>query len=92
MFEFGSVALRTYLPDGDIDCAIFFHGEFDPLWIPTLLGALHKEAQESDSEFPLNNVNWINAEVCAADKSSRREAQRCSRERSVVACRGAMFG
>lgn len=37
VFEFGSVALKTYLPDGDIDVGMFFHHGYDPQWLSVLV-------------------------------------------------------
>jgi hypothetical protein len=66
-FTFGSVPLRTYLPDGDIDISMFFplHGPADPLkdtWGTQLLKALEREAGRRDAPFRIRNCQIIQAE------------------------------
>ena len=64
---FGSVPLRTYLPDGDIDISMFFplNGPADPLkdtWSTQLLKALEREANRRDAPFRIRNCQIIQAE------------------------------
>lgn len=64
VFEFGSVALKTYLPDGDIDVGVYFRGSFDTLWIPSIMKILEKqEAIPKELPINVNSVDWIHAEV-----------------------------
>ncbi|KAK9864886.1 hypothetical protein WJX84_005975 [Apatococcus fuscideae] len=61
---FGSVPLKTYLPDGDIDIAVFQrHGSLSKdTWATRLLRYLEKE-QKYRSDFQVRDVQVINAEV-----------------------------
>lgn len=66
---FGSVPLRTYLPDGDIDISMFFplhgSGPSDPLkdtWGTQLLKALERESGRRDAPFRIRNCQIIQAE------------------------------
>ena len=66
---FGSVPLRTYLPDGDIDISMFFplHGSSsaDPLkdtWGTQLLKALERESGRREAPFRIRNCQIIQAE------------------------------
>lgn len=65
---FGSVPLRTYLPDGDIDISIFtpLTGLNDPIresWTTDVLRALEKEGSRRDAPFRIRNCQIIQAEV-----------------------------
>lgn len=61
---FGSVPLRTYLPDGDIDVSIFCEGKgLQDCWGERLQAALEKEAENPKAIFLIANVQLINAEV-----------------------------
>lgn len=67
-FMFGSVPLRTYLPDGDIDISIFtpLVSSTDPIresWTTDLLRALEKEGSRRDAPFRIINCQLIQAEV-----------------------------
>lgn len=61
---FGSVPLKTYLPDGDIDLSIFTpqHSLRDT-WAIKLQGALEEEARSSRTLLKIGDVHVINAEV-----------------------------
>lgn len=70
---FGSVPLRTYLPDGDIDLSIFCKQAkgLQDTWCEKLQGALEKESRNPDARFKIANVQLINAEVgCFGRKST----------------------
>ena len=64
VFDFGSVALKTYLPDGDVDVGVFFHERFDAPWIPTFMKLLEQQ-QGSVESLPVSvdKMDWIHAEV-----------------------------
>eukprot|EP00210_Caulerpa_lentillifera_P004490 g4284.t1 len=63
-FMFGSVPLRTYLPDGDIDVSIFCEAKgLQETWCDKLSTILENEAENPDAEFKVTNVSLINAEV-----------------------------
>ncbi|CAM6057079.1 unnamed protein product [Sphagnum tenellum] len=61
---FGSVPLKTYLPDGDIDLTAFSlnHVQKDT-WAEDVHRILEKAEQNSDSEFRVKEVQLIHAEV-----------------------------
>lgn len=64
MFTFGSVPLKTYLPDGDIDLTAFSedHNVKDN-WANSVLDMLRKEEQNEHAEFQVKEVQYIQAEV-----------------------------
>ncbi len=61
---FGSVPLKTYLPDGDIDIAVFQrHGTISKdTWAAKLLTFLEKE-QKRRTDVQIKDAHVINAEV-----------------------------
>ena len=63
-YIFGSVPLKTYLPDGDIDIAVFQrHGSTSKdTWTARLLHFLEKE-QKRRTDFEIKDAQVINAEV-----------------------------
>lgn len=65
---FGSVPLKTYLPDGDIDIAVFQrHGSLSKdTWATRLLHYLEKE-QKYRTDFQVKDAQVINAEVSMLD-------------------------
>lgn len=73
---FGSVPLRTYLPDGDIDISVFkgdssSGGGASPFdlrdtWATQLLKALEAEQQRPDVPFKIRDLHIIQAEASAA--------------------------
>ncbi len=68
---FGSVPLRTYLPDGDIDVALVQRGgsaaahttPLGPLWADRLEAALLAAGRDPGAPFPIRHVSLIQAEV-----------------------------
>lgn len=64
---YGSVPLKTYLPDGDIDLAIFqSRGNTQHLrdtWFTQLSGFLQREEQNPHAPFRIRDVQVIYAEV-----------------------------
>nr|CAD1841856.1 unnamed protein product [Ananas comosus var. bracteatus] len=63
VFPFGSVPLKTYLPDGDIDLTAFGSAAPDSTLISDVRCILEYEEQNSDAEFEVKDVQYINAEV-----------------------------
>ncbi|KAH6558281.1 hypothetical protein KP509_1Z071100 [Ceratopteris richardii] len=64
VYPFGSVPLRTYLPDGDIDLTAFSnHQELRDSWNLDVQSILEQEVQRKDAEFTVSNVQCIYAEV-----------------------------
>ena len=65
-YIFGSVPLKTYLPDGDIDLALF-QSKGQPLgqsWLDTLESFLKAEQSAGHADFIIKDVLVIKAEVC----------------------------
>ena len=67
-FMFGSVPLKTYLPDGDIDVAVFqSHGaSVRDTWTTRLSAVLEMEARSPRTPFRVKDVQVIHAEVLPA--------------------------
>ena len=71
-FLFGSVPLRTYLPDGDIDISVFTRNPdaagadgLRETWAGELLRALEREQSRPDAPLRVRDVQLIQAEVGA---------------------------
>ena len=66
-FMFGSVPLKTYLPDGDIDLSIFCGPDvaaaLKDAWALKLQNVLLAEQANADAPFVVGDVTVINAEV-----------------------------
>lgn len=64
---FGSVPLKTYLPDGDIDMSIFCPSElqqaYRDTWALRLQSVLEQEQQNRRARYRIGDVTLINAEV-----------------------------
>lgn len=65
---FGSVPLRTYLPDGDVDISLFCKSSRDQAamrgaWAGRLLSALQWETRRGPLHLPIQDVQIIQAEV-----------------------------
>lgn len=64
MSTFGSVPLKTYLPDGDIDVVAFAHNQpFRSSWANDVRAALDREEKKQQAEFRVREVQFIQAEV-----------------------------
>lgn len=63
-YLFGSVALKTYIPDGDIDISVFNKNENDSgYWYSAVCDLLQKEQMKKDQKFNISDISFINAEV-----------------------------
>ena len=66
MFTFGSVPLKTYLPDGDIDLTAFSNNQnLKDTWANQVCDMLENEEKNENAEFHVKEVQYIQAEVCA---------------------------
>ncbi|KAL6657364.1 hypothetical protein ACP70R_005144 [Stipagrostis hirtigluma subsp. patula] len=63
VFEFGSVPLKTYLPDGDVDITVLGDTWLDGTLINHVRGVLEEEIENWDAQFELKSLHVINAEV-----------------------------
>ncbi|CAN6289519.1 unnamed protein product [Urochloa humidicola] len=63
VLAFGSVPLKTYLPDGDIDLTVLGNISYDSSLVNDVSCILESEEQNSDAEFAVKDLERINAEV-----------------------------
>ncbi|XP_044493681.1 uncharacterized protein LOC123217016 isoform X2 [Mangifera indica] len=63
VFPFGSVPLKTYLPDGDIDLTAFSVQNLKDTWAHQVRDKLEKEEKNEHAEFHVKEVQYIQAEV-----------------------------
>ncbi|CAL5331800.1 unnamed protein product [Camellia sinensis] len=64
VFTFGSVPLKTYLPDGDIDLTAFSNNEnMKETWANQVRHMLESEEKNKNAEFRVKEVQYIQAEV-----------------------------
>ncbi|XP_020580139.1 uncharacterized protein LOC110024487 isoform X2 [Phalaenopsis equestris] len=64
VFTFGSVPLKTYLPDGDIDLTACSTSEYlKDTWGNAFLQLLENEGKSESAEFRVKEVHYIQAEV-----------------------------
>lgn len=61
MFPFGSVPLKTYLPDGDIDLTVLSHQNVEEDLARFVCKILENEDQ--DSKFEIKDVQYVPAQV-----------------------------
>ncbi|XP_042027417.1 uncharacterized protein LOC121774618 isoform X1 [Salvia splendens] len=61
---FGSVPLKTYLPDGDIDLTAFSQNQnLKDTWANLVKDVLQREEKNENAEFRVKEVHYIQAEV-----------------------------
>ncbi|RDY14753.1 hypothetical protein CR513_00126, partial [Mucuna pruriens] len=64
VFTFGSVPLKTYLPDGDIDLTAFSKSlNLKDAWAHQVRDMLENEEKDENAEFRVKEVQYIQAEV-----------------------------
>ncbi|KAJ9171501.1 hypothetical protein P3X46_014860 [Hevea brasiliensis] len=64
VFTFGSVPLKTYLPDGDIDLTAFSKNQnMKDSWAHQVRDMLENEEKNENAEFRVKEVQYIQAEV-----------------------------
>ncbi|KAJ8440668.1 hypothetical protein Cgig2_031085 [Carnegiea gigantea] len=64
VFTFGSVPLKTYLPDGDIDLTAFSENQaLKDTWASQVRDMLESEEKNEIAEFCVKEVQYIQAEV-----------------------------
>ena len=64
VFPYGSVPLKTYLPDGDIDLTAFGGAHVEDTLADKMRSVLKEEEVNTDAEFVVKDVQLIRAEVC----------------------------
>ncbi|KAJ1377107.1 polymerase, nucleotidyl transferase domain [Sesbania bispinosa] len=71
VFTFGSVPLKTYLPDGDIDLPTFVDKQFlKDSMIPEVLDILKHEEKREVAQFHVKEVRYIQTEIRLSLKPS----------------------
>ena len=63
VFPFGSVPLKAYLPDGDIDLTAFGGSSVEEALVNDVVSVLEAEDQNMAAEFIVKDVQLIWAEV-----------------------------
>ncbi|MCD9640701.1 hypothetical protein HAX54_026175 [Datura stramonium] len=63
VFPYGSVPLKTYLPDGDIDLTAFGGTNFEDALANDMVSILEAEDQNKAADFVVKDVQLIRAEV-----------------------------
>ncbi|XP_022950092.1 uncharacterized protein LOC111453279 [Cucurbita moschata] len=63
VFPFGSVPLKTYLPDGDIDLTVLGGSNIEEALANDVCSVLNSEDQNGAAEFVVKDVQLIRAEV-----------------------------
>uniref|UniRef100_A0A804MU33 PAP/OAS1 substrate-binding-related domain-containing protein n=2 Tax=Zea mays TaxID=4577 RepID=A0A804MU33_MAIZE len=63
VFAFGSVPLRTYLPDGDVDITVLGNTWLNSTLIDDVRSMLQSEQENCDAELKLTGLHFIDAEV-----------------------------
>jgi predicted nucleotidyltransferase len=65
VFLFGSVPIRAFLPDGDIDIGALLAPNVKVLdFFQNVMKVLDAKMQDPESRFKIRSVLFINAEVC----------------------------
>ncbi|KAK9125901.1 hypothetical protein Scep_014747 [Stephania cephalantha] len=63
VFPFGSVPLKTYLPDGDIDLTALCVQNVEDALASDVRAVLEREEQNKIAEFEVKDIQYIHAEV-----------------------------
>ncbi|KAK1364009.1 PAP/OAS1 substrate-binding domain superfamily protein [Heracleum sosnowskyi] len=63
VFPYGSVPLKTYLPDGDIDLTALSTPKSDDSLCCDVLAVMHAEQLNANAEFEVRDTQFIDAEV-----------------------------
>jgi predicted nucleotidyltransferase len=70
-YLYGSVAFKTYLPDGDIDISVFedlsSNDENQLPWYTKVKSVFKSVQENANSSLDIRDIYFINAEVCAND-------------------------
>ncbi|KAL3517962.1 hypothetical protein ACH5RR_020551 [Cinchona calisaya] len=63
VFPYGSVPLKTYLPEGDIDLTVISNPYTEESWACNVLSVLRREEQNENAEYEVKDTQFIDAEV-----------------------------
>lgn len=61
IFPYGSVPLKTYLPDGDIDLTIICHPAVEDAMVAAVHTILRQEQQNRNAPYEVKDVYFIDA-------------------------------
>ena len=67
VFPYGSVPLKTYLPDGDIDLTALSSPNVEETLDSNVLAVLQVEEQNENAEYEVKDTQFIDAEVFSAE-------------------------
>jgi hypothetical protein len=77
VFAFGSVPLKTYLPDGDIDITVPSNTWLNSSLIDDVRYLLNSEMENPDAEFEVKGLHFIDADVSIPPSASYVQAHLC---------------
>uniref|UniRef100_A0A7N2KNM2 PAP/OAS1 substrate-binding domain superfamily n=1 Tax=Quercus lobata TaxID=97700 RepID=A0A7N2KNM2_QUELO len=63
VFPYGSVPLKTYLPDGDIDLTTLSCPSVEDTWVSDVHAVLREEEHNEAARFEVKDIHCIDAEV-----------------------------
>lgn len=63
VFPYGSVPLKTYLPDGDIDLTAFGSANIEDAYVTDVHAVLKREENNEAAPYHVKDVHLIDAEV-----------------------------
>ncbi|XP_050255019.1 uncharacterized protein LOC126700895 [Quercus robur] len=63
VFPYGSVPLKTYLPDGDIDLTTLSCPSVEDAWVSDVHAVLREEEHNEAARFEVKDIHCIDAEV-----------------------------
>ncbi|KAK1357093.1 hypothetical protein POM88_050349 [Heracleum sosnowskyi] len=63
VFPYGSVPLKTYLPNGDIDLTVFCDASVEEALSNDIVSQLQREDHNNSAEFSVKEIRLVNAEV-----------------------------
>ncbi|CAH9138566.1 unnamed protein product [Cuscuta epithymum] len=63
VFPYGSVPLKTYLPNGDIDLTALSDPTIEESLAQNILASLQAEEQKQNTEYDVRDTQFINAEI-----------------------------
>ncbi|CAN0903080.1 hypothetical protein LINGRAHAP2_LOCUS22367 [Linum grandiflorum] len=74
LFTYGSVPLKTYLPDGDIDLTAFSYPTAEDVLVSDVYSILKGEENNNSARYKVKNVHKIDAESTATISSLQSTA------------------
>ncbi|XP_050285206.1 uncharacterized protein LOC126724842 [Quercus robur] len=79
VFPYGSVPLKTYLPDGDIDLTTLSCPSVEDAWVSDVHAVLREEEHNEASRFEVKDIHCIDAEVkrvkCQSQETHTQQLQ-----------------